>query len=125
MDALIEDKMQDEAKIAAIIEEAVEPESLWREIEGNKDDFSQEVIFDGGFKLKPIIKANAEFEDFAPVWTQVIPTSLRRIRNALVHAREARMADVIAPTKQNYRKLAPWIAPLRLIVMQMATFIGR
>ena len=52
LDELTQEKMQDEQKLINVVEEAVHFESLWKVIEVNKNRFSREVVFDGGFKLK-------------------------------------------------------------------------
>jgi hypothetical protein len=72
-------------------------------------------LFDGGFRLPPLIKDDWKKEDFFTAWTPKLPDALRKIRNALVHSREARMVNVIAPTRKNYHLLRPWIQPLQII----------
>jgi len=107
--------MSDEAKIIALIDRVSDPQEIWNEIEPHIKLFSTETQFDGGFHLAPLVKAEWKKEDFIAAWMPKLPDSLRKIRNALVHSREARMVNVIAPTRMNYITLRPWIEPLRLI----------
>lgn len=125
IETMTADKMADEAKIEAIVQEAVNPELVWKEIEVNKSAFSSDVTFDGGFVLKALLKPDAKYSDFQSGWEKNLPTSFRRIRNALVHAREARMSDVISPSTANYERLAPWIGPLNRVAMQIAIYVGK
>jgi len=97
----------------------VDPKEIWKELQPYKDYFSADVVFDGGFSLPALIKADWEVGDFVAAWTPKFPDALRKIRNALVHAREMRMVNVISPTKANYDRLRPWIAPLSLAAMQV------
>ncbi len=122
MDLMIENKMADEAKIVAIVNQMVDPKEVWKELQPYKDFYSKEVIFDGGFSLPALIKADWEVGDFVAAWTPKFPDALRKIRNALVHAREMRMVNVISPTKTNYDRLRPWIAPLSLAAMQVTLY---
>jgi hypothetical protein len=122
MDLMIENKMSDEAKIVAIINQMVDPKEIWKELEPYKDYFSVDLVFDGGFSLPALVKADWEEGDFLAAWTPKFPDALRKIRNALVHAREMRMVNVISPTKANYDRLRPWIAPLSLAAMQVMLY---
>lgn len=115
LDSLIEDRMSDEAKIVALIESVSDPEEIWQELEPGLDGFAKETSFDGGFKLPPLVKAEWKKEDFVAAWTPKLPDALRKIRNALVHSREARMVNVIAPTRKNNIILRSWIHPLQII----------
>ena len=125
VETMTADKMTDETKIEAIVQEAVNPELVWKEIDINKESFSSDVVFDGGFTLKALLKNDAKYADFCNGWEKSLPTAFRRIRNALVHARESRMSDVISPSTANYERLAPWIAPLNRVAMQVAVYVGK
>ena len=61
-------------------------------------------------------------DDFRVSWSPKFGDTLRRIRNALVHARESRMVEVIAPIGENYEKLAPWLPPLRVAAMDAIVY---
>jgi hypothetical protein len=120
LDILIKDKMQDEAKIVLLLEGIVDPDLLWSEVEPNLNFFAQDIIFDGGFRLGVLFNEGCKKEDFLDTWDKQIPHSLRKIRNALVHSREARQVDVIAPNPENYRRLQHLIPLIRLIAAQVA-----
>ena len=122
MDLMIDSKLSDEAKIVAMINQMVDPKELWKELLPYKNYFSSEMKFDGGFCLPPLIKSDWEVDDFLAAWTPKFPDALRKIRNALVHAREARMVNIISPSNANYDRLRPWIAPLALASMQAMIF---
>lgn len=124
LDTMTTDRMTDEAKIEAIIAEAVDPEILWKEFEVNLLHFTADIVFEGGFTLKALFKADAKKSEFLSSWERSVPNALRKIRNALVHAREARMSDVISPSSGNFQKLAPWIGPLSRISMQVSMYVG-
>ena len=113
LDALVLDKMTEAQKFATVIERTVDPATLWTIIEPNAGHFATEVTFEGGFVLPPLIKANWSIDDFKVAWTPKFSDLLRKIRNALVHSRESRMVGNIAPHKENYHKLAPWLPLLR------------
>jgi hypothetical protein len=68
VDAIVMDRTRDEAKFISAIQECVPPETMWREIEANVDRFSEQVEFDGGLLLLPLIKQGWKFEDFKTAW---------------------------------------------------------
>ncbi len=120
LDSLSGNKTQDEAKIAQVIEELIDPVILWNEINANKSTFCQDVLFDGGFRLRPLLNENTSLDQFLKSWTPSFANSIRSIRNALVHSRESKQADSIAPTHQNYNRLLYWKSPLAAVAMQIA-----
>lgn len=124
LDTMTTDRMTDEAKIEAVILESVDAEILWQEFEINLSHFTSDIVFDGGFTLKGFLKPDAKKSEFISSWEKSVPTALRKIRNALVHARESRMSDVISPSAENYQRIAPWIGPLSRIAMQVTIYIG-
>jgi hypothetical protein len=100
--------MEDEAKLNAVINQVVDPADLWKDIEVEREFFSADVEFEGGFTVPALLKKDWKLEDFKSAWHPKFADSLRKIRNALVHAREARQAKGIAPTGANLAKLRPW-----------------
>jgi len=119
LDVLAKERMGDEAKIAAVICEKVDPGLIWKEIEVNKSFFANAVEFDGGFSVSPLIELDWAVDDFMCAWHPKLADNFRKIRNALVHSREARMAEVITPTEANYPKLVPWVSLLSVGAMQV------
>lgn len=122
LDALAEDRRRDEAKIVALVSEVVEASRVWAPIARNLNHFTSRVRFDGGFELAGLVKEGWTESEFATHWIPAYPDSLRKIRNALVHGREQRMASVIAPSSQNLDRLRPWIEPLTATAMQVMIY---
>ncbi len=114
LDVLAEEKSTDEQKIDLAVKQLVDPVAVWKEVEPNLAFFSSEIQFDGGFTLAAQFSASLKLSEFCSDWRSGnrFPLALRRIRNALVHGRESRMANVIAPTLANDDRLFPWLAPL-------------
>ena len=115
IDAVADFKVGDEAKIAAIIKMAVLPDAIWPDFQRRIKYFSEPVLFDGGFRLDPLIQENWSLADFSTGGFPKLAGYCTRIRNALVHSREKRMTDVIHPTTANAALLRPWLEPLRTI----------
>lgn len=115
IDAVVDLRGQDEAKIAAVIKLVIEPDSLWPSFEVEASSFSSDVTFDGGFRLQALIREGWSLEDFRTGGFPKVADYYRRMRNALSHGRERRMTDVIHPTDRNAALLGPWLLPLRRI----------
>lgn len=118
IDAISEDRQHDDARMKAVVKQVVDPEILWKEIEPNRDYFCQPVHFDGGLNLEPLLRPNWSLDDFASAWHPKFMDHVRKLRNALVHGREQRMFNVVAPTQANDERIRPWLAPLSIIAMQ-------
>lgn len=87
----------DEVKMRKVIEELCDPKKIWKEIENDKDFFSSETEFDGGFKLSALIAKDTTCETWNNMWMPKLFDHLTKIRNCLVHARERRQCNVILP----------------------------
>lgn len=122
-DILAEDKMQDTAKIAAVVTDCVDAALVWRELEPLRKCFEKEVQFDGGYVVKPCISQSMDLDGFKTSGLEKLIVTLRNIRNALVHAREQRMANVISPTRQNHQKLLPFIRPLTIMAQSLVATV--
>lgn len=118
-DILTDEKMQDTAKIVAVVNDCVDPSIIWREIEPLRKFFEEETQFDGGYTVKPCIAKSTDLDGFKASGLDKLVTTLRNIRNALVHAREQRMSNVITPTEENHRKLLPFTRPLGIIAQSL------
>ena len=112
LDAISAEKRPDEAKINEMIDECVDPQEMWKILDGSLSDFAKDVELDGGFILPALVSASTGYEDFEQSWNKLFPAALHRVRNALVHARESRQSTMIAPTTANHARLAPWLLPL-------------
>lgn len=121
-DAITEERMNDEAKIAHVTQQLVNPDHLWKEIEPNLNSLSVDTNFDGGFTIAVLTNSDWTNDDFRTAWHPKFVDSVRKIRNALVHGREQRMSNAIAPTQRNDDLLRPWLAPLSVTVLQIILY---
>jgi len=92
----------------ALLRDIVKPALVWRDIEKNKDYFTDTIEFDGGFVRKPLIIDKTTLELFKHDWHDKFNKAIRGIRNALSHGKEQSMSSVIAPTVTNFAKIQPW-----------------
>lgn len=122
VDEIVDYKLSDEAKLTAVIKRTVDPNKIWEVIEQYKSTFLESQSFDGGFTIEPFIKENWKADDFATLWIPKLPDKLRHIRNALVHSRESRMGQVIAPTRANSARIMPWVKVIEEIACQVAIY---
>lgn len=102
-------KLDEVGKFNALLRDAFDVETAWREISNNKNAFSQSIEFDGGYTLPAVCGANSDFDEFRPRGIEVISRSFRDIRNALSHGRDQKTSSVIAPTRANFSRLRPWV----------------
>jgi len=122
IEVLTQEKLSDEQKIVEVCQRVVRPEALWAVIEPRKEFFSEKIIFDGGFEVSALVKSNWELDDFKTAWIPKLPDSLRKIRNCLVHAREQRMSQCIAPTHRNREQLRPWVEIIKCVAQDLILF---
>lgn len=113
IEALVPTRQNDEHKIKRVIESRVDPKSIWLEINSDLAYFSAEHIFEGGFRLEPVVSGDTTEEAFSKMWSPKLIDTIRMIRNSLVHARESRTEAVISPSIGNARLLTPRIPVLR------------
>lgn len=88
LDAISKDRPSDEERIKYLIHQVVDPKVIWKEIDQEKQFFSESTNFDGGFSLGALIKKESSVDDFIADWYPKFPASIIDLRNALVHARE-------------------------------------
>jgi hypothetical protein len=119
LDAIAVSNQHETEKMKEVIRQSVDPGVVWRELKPHADFFSESIQFDGGVTLEPLIMPHWNEEDFARVWHPKFIDQVRKIRNALVHGREQRMSNVIAPTRANDDRLRPWLAPLSVAAEQV------
>jgi hypothetical protein len=105
-----------------VVKAICSPEAVWREIEQNMAYFTTKHEFDGGFVLDPFIPENSSKEGFCGMWHPKTINALRHIRNALVHGREKKFINVIAPTRRNDLLIRPWSSIVRCIAEQVIIF---
>ena len=122
LDAVVDHGMTEDQRFEAIIRDLVDPALVWSEIEPNLPQFCSEVVFDGGLRLVPLARPEWSVEDFSTAGMPLFIGAIRKLRNGLVHARERRTSTFIAPTRANYEKLTPWLAPLQSAAMEVALY---
>lgn len=122
LDVVVEDKQDDEAKIDAVVKQFVDPQLFWPDVEANIGVFSRDTIFEGGLIIAPLVLATWQYGDFESAWHPKLISTLRQIRNALVHAREKRASKCIMPTHRNQRLLQPWCMLIEDIAKQLIIY---
>jgi hypothetical protein len=124
LDAVSEDKLEDAVKIERAVEAYVDHEQLGAAIRRNLPYFSEDHQFDGGFSQPAICSEQWEGRDKKDCKELVrkVANSLRKIRNAIVHSRESRNVNSIAPTLANQDRLYPWLDPMSVVVSNLLLF---
>ncbi|HML91757.1 hypothetical protein [Methyloceanibacter sp.] len=107
--AVQQSKMDDFAKLQAMIRDLVDPSHLWTEIEAQPDVFTKKIHFDGGFTLDPLVAVGITKDQYCTNALDNFCRRIKDIRNALSHGRDMRTSSVIAPTHRNYALLQPWV----------------
>jgi hypothetical protein len=110
----------DDVKIKKVIEEYCDPKILWREINNDKDFFSEDHEFEGGFFIKSLIAKDTTEESWSKMWMPKLYDHLTKIRNSLVHAREKRENKVILPSASNNARLTHYTPLIRRLAEQIA-----
>jgi hypothetical protein len=113
----------DDVKMRKVIEDTCSPELIWKEIENDKEFFSNPVSFDGGFVSQALIAKDTTLTTWKTMWMPKTYDLLTKIRNALVHARERRENKVILPTHANNEKLLSYI-PLISRIAELVALKG-
>lgn len=121
LDILSSQKMEDNDKIREMINKFCDPHMLWLFIEKNRDFFSREASFDGGFQIDPLIKSDWKLDDFRKAWHPKLIDQLIKIRNNLVHAREKRQSKSIFHSNRNRQMVRPWAVLISLIALQLTS----
>jgi hypothetical protein len=125
IDVLADDRSAPEDKMNALLKDLVDPAKVWIHFQANLAYFCAENRFDGGFTLPPLLKEGWGRDDFAQAWLPKVTDQLRKLRNALVHSREARQARVVQPTMANYERLEPWIPVVFAIAAEVVLNMPR
>lgn len=120
--AALATKMDDGQKMQHLLKTVVDVRLLWREIEQNREAFSANIVFDGGFELRSIIDEKTTFDNFQLNWQVVFTAAARDIRNHLSHGRDRRTQATITPTPANFRRLDPWVAAISVVAGEVITF---
>lgn len=127
----------DKQKLTKLLSDYTNVEDISNEIKSNIKNFSNDIEFDGHFKLSGIISDEKSFEKMfidgkeskerkkerlkaRSEFIIAVSDRLDNIRNVLVHIRESRENKVILPTRSNNRKLIPYIYLIRRIAENIA-----
>lgn len=110
----------DDVKMRKVIEDVVDPLAVWQEIDHDREFFTLELRFDGGFTLPPLIAKDTSATSWATMWMPKLFDQFTRIRNCLVHARERRENRVILPTHRNNRRIARYEPVIARVAQQIA-----
>ncbi|ULQ55425.1 hypothetical protein KJS94_12305 [Flavihumibacter rivuli] len=105
----------DKQKLEKLIIDYCDYDDIKIEIKCNHKYFSQDLVFDGGFKISALVKNEEESENPSKTIMKDIVDKIDRIRNVLVHIRESRENKVILPTKRNNHLLVPYLYLIRRI----------
>lgn len=105
----------DRQKLEKLILDYCDYNDIKLEVKSNHKYFSQDVLFDGGFKIDALIKNEDEAENPSKEILKSIIDKIDKIRNVLVHIRESRENKVILPTKRNNHQLIPYLYLIRRI----------
>jgi len=102
-------KLDDIPRFKSIVRKAVDNKLIWREMTANKQYFSRDIKFDGGFTIKSPLHDTETEENFCSRGLDTMCDTLRDIRNALSHGRDLKTGSVLTPTPRNLDKLRPWV----------------
>lgn len=120
----------DKQKLTKLISDYLTVDDIQSELKCNLKYFSNDIEFDGHFKLPALItdekifdkiyseaketkEKKKEKERLRQELINSIADRIERIRNVLVHIRESRENKVIYPTRNNNRKLLPYLYLVR------------
>lgn len=120
----------DKQKLTKLISDYLTVDDVQNEIKCNLKYFSNDIEFDGHFKLPALITDDKIFDKIYSGAKETkdkkrekdrlkqelinsIADRIERIRNVLVHIRESRENKVIYPTRNNNRKLLPYLYLVR------------
>ncbi|MNE22364.1 hypothetical protein D3C80_1155720 [compost metagenome] len=127
----------DKQKLTRLLADYITVDDIANEIKCNIKNFTNDLDFDGHFKLSAIISDEKTFDKMFNEGKESkekkkerlklradfivsIADRLDNIRNVLVHIRESRENKIILPTRGNNRKLIPYIYLIRRIAETIA-----
>jgi len=110
----------DRQKLEKLILDYCDYNDIKLEIKCNHKYFSQDLVFDGGFKIDALIKNEEDANNPSKEILKSIIDKIDKIRNVLVHIRESRENKVILPTKRNNHQLTPYLYLIRRIAEVIA-----
>jgi len=119
----VEANRQEEDKLVELLRDVVDPACAWDAIRTNIAFFSVPTVFDGGYKLDAFLPNDqCDYEYFKQHWLPKFPNQVRKLRNALVHARDSRGDGRLAPSADNAARIRFWIEPLQAVVADVLLY---
>lgn len=88
---------------------------VWAEIERNRDFFTSDTCFDGGFIVKPLVTSKETYEVWSNNGVRNTLDRMRAIRNALSHGQDGQTRGTILPTVPNARLIRPWLNIIEIL----------
>lgn len=122
LDTLVEERSSDESKFNSVVLQCVDPKKVWAQIEPRIQIFSKPTEFVGGISISPLVNADWNLKDWETSWHPKLPDTLRKIRNAIVHAREQRQVRTLSPNAKNQHLLRPWVAIISELALQVILY---
>lgn len=122
LDVMSETKLSEPQKLEHLLRRVVDPRSVWKAIEPNREFFCETILFEGGYKIDALLHKNSTEDDFVSAWPTKFASILRNTRNALSHGREQRSTSVIVPTVSNMDLLRPWIPAILSVAEEVLLF---
>ncbi len=122
----------DKHKLTKLLTDYITIDDIIVELKCNIKNFCNDIEFDGNFKLPAILQDEKSLDKLVIEGKETkekkkekekakadliiaIADRVEKIRNVLVHIRESRENKVILPTRNNNRKLTPYLFLLRRI----------
>lgn len=103
-----QDKLNEFDRFERMFVDLIDKKKIWSEACQNSDFFLEQVCFDGGLTVEPLITDNKSINAFDTNRMKALAASLRKIRNALAHGGEQQSGSLILPTSRNLDLLIPW-----------------
>ncbi len=102
-------------RMANMVGATLDLDRVWNYIESQKDFFSKECGFEGGFCVKAIISEKENSENWKRNAVNTTLKALRDIRNALSHGQDGSTRGTIQPSRANHLLLRPWVNVIEMV----------
>ena len=103
------------ARMANMVGATLDLDRVWNYIESQKEFFSRECNFEGGFCVKAIISEKENVENWKRNAVNTTLKALRDIRNALSHGQDGSTRGTIQPSRTNHVLLRPWVNIIEMV----------
>lgn len=114
--------MDDYAKLDALVNETVNVDLIWAEVEKNLDYFSKPHTFDGGLTMKPLVSKDCTPDSFKSSFPGHLLKGIRELRNGIAHGKEVKSSATVLPSLPNKVKLRPWLNIIELLAGEVILF---